>query len=321
MNFLGIGPGEFFFVIILALIVLGPERLPGFARSLGKTIIRLRNWTNASPDAKVLLQLQQELQTEINDIRATLREVSDSVRQDLGAAQNDIMKATTAANTTLNDASAATNVALNDATRTIGAPQVQTEATNTLPDSATPTPAASENIPAAHEPSVETPADAPVARTSKPSWLSPPPPTSDVAPAIPATSTAPDGTVEMTPPTPAAPNAPVAVTSLVDTAPNLSTDSGIYAEIRSLRAEINRLKVTSTSGAGADTVSMLRVDVEQLSRDMKDLRSKISTPAPATAVNSDTIMMLRIELGELNNRIDSIHAELKKNNTNVEPTA
>jgi outer membrane protein TolC len=29
MNFLGIGPGEFFFVIILALIVLGPERLPG----------------------------------------------------------------------------------------------------------------------------------------------------------------------------------------------------------------------------------------------------------------------------------------------------
>ncbi len=310
MNFLGIGPGEFFFVIVLALIVLGPERLPGFARSLGKTIIRLRNWTNASPDAKVLLQLQQELQTEIDDIRATLREVSDSVRNDMTAAQNDIMRATNAANTTLTDASTATNMALGDANRTIASPQVQTVATNTVPDAASTPSASSDTNTAAVAGPAEDLSAAPVARTSKPNWMS-------AAPVVDTTEPAPAAV----PPVVVTTDATVAPTPDVVPAPDFSTDSGLYAEIRSLRAEINRLKVNGNSGTDTDTVSMLRVDVEQLSRDMKDLRSKMSPPSPATAVNSDTIMMLRIELGELNNRIDAIHAELRKSNTKVEPTA
>jgi len=318
MNFLGIGPGEFFFVIVLALIVLGPERLPGFARSLGKTIIRLRNWTNASPDAKVLLQLQQELQSEIDDIRATLREVSDSVRNDMTAAQNDIMRATNAANTTLSDASAATNVALNDATRTIGAPSVQTVATNTLPPVVSATPAGEASPPASNDAQVEQPAATPVARANKPNWMATP------APAATAPAIEPEGTnaavvpAPQTAPSTRNPTLPVEADA---PQPDFSTDSGLYAEIRSLRSEINRLKQSHAPTGDADDVRLLRADVAQLTRDLQELRSKGTTPAPATVVNSDTIMLLRIELGELTNRIDAIHAELKKNIAKGEHTA
>ena len=42
----GIGPLELFFVAIIALIVLGPERLPGVLREIAKTIRRVREITN-----------------------------------------------------------------------------------------------------------------------------------------------------------------------------------------------------------------------------------------------------------------------------------
>jgi len=42
MDFLGIGPLELIVVLIIALIVVGPERLPQLAQSVGKTLRDLR---------------------------------------------------------------------------------------------------------------------------------------------------------------------------------------------------------------------------------------------------------------------------------------
>lgn len=42
MDFLGIGPGEMFFILVLALILFGPRRLPEIGRTLGKTVRELR---------------------------------------------------------------------------------------------------------------------------------------------------------------------------------------------------------------------------------------------------------------------------------------
>ena len=46
MDFFGIGFGEVLLVLIVALIIWGPKRLPGIARMLGKTMHNLKKATN-----------------------------------------------------------------------------------------------------------------------------------------------------------------------------------------------------------------------------------------------------------------------------------
>ena len=46
MDFFGIGLGEVLLILVLALIIWGPKRLPDIARTLGKTMRTLRKATN-----------------------------------------------------------------------------------------------------------------------------------------------------------------------------------------------------------------------------------------------------------------------------------
>ena len=59
MDFLGVGPLELVVVLIIALIVVGPERLPQLAQSIGKTMRDLRAMSQG---------LTTEWQREINNI-------------------------------------------------------------------------------------------------------------------------------------------------------------------------------------------------------------------------------------------------------------
>jgi Tat protein translocase TatB subunit len=62
MDFLGIGPLEIIVVLIIAFIVVGPERLPELARSIGKTLGDLRAMSQG---------LTSEWQKEINSLSQT----------------------------------------------------------------------------------------------------------------------------------------------------------------------------------------------------------------------------------------------------------
>ncbi len=59
MNFFGIGGGEVILVLIVALIIWGPKRLPEIARTLGKTMNMLKKSTY-----DLTSQITRELNTE-----------------------------------------------------------------------------------------------------------------------------------------------------------------------------------------------------------------------------------------------------------------
>lgn len=82
MTFLGIGPGELLMIIILALVVVGPERLPGMARQAGRMLVTVRNWMQSSPDAALVLRARQEIEQELAQLRTELLEVQ-SVRDEV----------------------------------------------------------------------------------------------------------------------------------------------------------------------------------------------------------------------------------------------
>ena len=306
MNFLGIGPGEFFFVIIIVLVVLGPERLPAFARSLGSSIIRLRNWLNASPDAKMLLQIQNELQTEINEIRSTLREVTSSVRSDLNDTTKTLSLTTSSLNAAITDAAQTSNMTLNDAVNTPYTPAPDQERTIGKPTE----PATVQTDTPAEPTTVNDDQRIPatVARSSKPNWMNPQAHASNEPdPVLPTDAPVRSEAISSQPTEPTLP-------PLTQPMP----DSAIYAEIRSLKAEISRLKEAQINPPAVDTVTKLHTEIEQLTREMKELRSSVAA-VPAQPVTSDTIMFLRIEIGQLTNRIDDLQRNIQNTNGESNP--
>jgi sec-independent protein translocase protein TatB len=94
MNFLGIGPGEIFLILILLLVVVGPERLPEFARSAGRFVVRVRNWIARSPDAQLVLRAREELELELDELRRSLTEEVEVVRKELETVRGDLAEAT-----------------------------------------------------------------------------------------------------------------------------------------------------------------------------------------------------------------------------------
>ncbi|MDQ2996244.1 MAG: twin-arginine translocase TatA/TatE family subunit [Chloroflexota bacterium] len=75
MEILGIGPGEFVLILIVLLVVVGPERLPGLARQAGGFMVRARNWLQTSPDAALVMRARAEIEAELASIKNSLMEV------------------------------------------------------------------------------------------------------------------------------------------------------------------------------------------------------------------------------------------------------
>ena len=80
-----IGFGKLALIAVVALLVLGPERLPRVARTAGALVRRARNsW------ASVRAEIERELATD--DLKRSIREAADAVdiRADVNAAANTI---------------------------------------------------------------------------------------------------------------------------------------------------------------------------------------------------------------------------------------
>jgi len=85
MNILGIGPGELVLILVIALLVVGPDRLPDLARQAGRLLVTVRNWVQRSPDAAMVLRARQEIEQELSILRTSLLEVQN--------VRNEVMEA------------------------------------------------------------------------------------------------------------------------------------------------------------------------------------------------------------------------------------
>jgi len=94
MNFLGVGPLEVALVAIVAVIVLGPERIPGVAVQLARAVRYMRGYaTDATADIRKELQEltkeYDEVRKELNDFRSSFgggfSNIADEVERTLRA--------------------------------------------------------------------------------------------------------------------------------------------------------------------------------------------------------------------------------------------
>jgi TatA/E family protein of Tat protein translocase len=78
----GLGPGELIIILAIALLVLGPARLPDVATSLGKAI---RSFRKATRDLTDQLEIDEE-------VKAPLRELQSALRDEPASQQLAVMK-------------------------------------------------------------------------------------------------------------------------------------------------------------------------------------------------------------------------------------
>ena len=87
-----VGPGEFFTIALIALIVFGPQRLPDIARKIGGYIAEVRKAAGdlrAGLDEEVrqiqepLEELKTDLTKPVSEIRKTLEETSSAITREV----------------------------------------------------------------------------------------------------------------------------------------------------------------------------------------------------------------------------------------------
>jgi sec-independent protein translocase protein TatB len=88
MNVLGVGPLELMLVLVIGVIVLGPERLPEVAVQLARAVRYLRGYaTNATADIRAELS---ELTKEYDEVRKELQEFRQSVKKDISSVSDEV---------------------------------------------------------------------------------------------------------------------------------------------------------------------------------------------------------------------------------------
>ena len=85
----GISSGELFFIAIIALIVLGPERLPRVARLAGMWLRRARNQWHSVKDELERELAAEELKRSLHDAQSALRDTEQKIRDGGAEAQRE----------------------------------------------------------------------------------------------------------------------------------------------------------------------------------------------------------------------------------------
>ncbi|HYM85200.1 MAG TPA: Sec-independent protein translocase protein TatB [Pseudoxanthomonas sp.] len=88
----GISSGELFFIAIIALIVLGPERLPKATRLAGMWVRRARTQWHSVKDELERELAAEELKRSLQDAQSALRDTEQKIRDSGSEAQREFDK-------------------------------------------------------------------------------------------------------------------------------------------------------------------------------------------------------------------------------------
>ena len=77
MNFFGVGPAELIVILVVALVFVGPERLPRLAADLARTIREIRKYTGSL--AAEFNEVIQDFEKETADDRSQWKEIGEGL--------------------------------------------------------------------------------------------------------------------------------------------------------------------------------------------------------------------------------------------------
>lgn len=77
MNFLGVGPAELIVILVVALIFVGPERLPKLAADIARTIREIRQYTGSL--AAEFNEVVKDFEKETEGERSSWKEIGDGI--------------------------------------------------------------------------------------------------------------------------------------------------------------------------------------------------------------------------------------------------
>jgi len=98
VEFLGVGPMELFFIIILALIILGPRDMQKAGKTLGRwmnTLVRSDTWKLIRQASNKIKYLPNELMRDagLEDIKKASMEINTVMNKDISQSVEDPFKA------------------------------------------------------------------------------------------------------------------------------------------------------------------------------------------------------------------------------------
>lgn len=87
-----VGFSEIILILVVALVVLGPERLPTAARYAGLTLRRIRaHWFSIKSEFENEIA-DEQLKTSLRETKAALRDAEQQLREQATEVENDVKR-------------------------------------------------------------------------------------------------------------------------------------------------------------------------------------------------------------------------------------
>ena len=95
----GLSFGELFIIGIVGLIVIGPERLPTVARTLGHLVGRAQRYVSdvksdiqREMDMQEIAKIKDEMQSAVSDVKSSVEDTASALRNPVNALKDDLEK-------------------------------------------------------------------------------------------------------------------------------------------------------------------------------------------------------------------------------------